>query len=127
MAKKQTYKKRAGRKKLTKREFIIAVLIIVISAAYQFYQASRFESYSMENVPAFDGMPFVVIDENQPSFTNDELTDEAYEYYSDLDYLDRCGVTEACIGPELMPTEERGDISAVKPTGWVQNFYDFVV
>ena len=126
MAKKQTYKKRTGKKKLTKRELIVAVIIIVISAAYQFYQASQFESYSMENIPAFDGTPFVVIDENRPSFTNEELTDEAYEYYSDLDYLDRCGVTEACIGSELMPTEGRGDISAVKPTGWVQNFYDFV-
>ena len=48
------------------------------------------------------------------------------EYYSELDSLGRCGVAEACVGVDLMPTEERESISKVKPTGWVQNQYDFV-
>ena len=68
----------------------------------------------------------MVLNDNQPSFTEEDMTDVSYEFYSDLDELGRCGVTEACIGRDLMPTEKRGDISSVKPTGWVQNQYDFV-
>ena len=75
-------------------------------------------------VPKYSGKPYVALDGNIPDFSEDEITDEAYETYSDLDSLGRCGETEACIGIELMPTEERESISSVKPSGWVNKKYD---
>ena len=81
---------------------------------------------ALEEVPAFDGSPYVAIDGNQPSFTQEEITTEAFETYSPLDALGRCGTAFACVGQELMPTEDRESISSVHPSGWVQNEYDFV-
>ena len=82
--------------------------------------------YTPESFPDYSGDPFVAINGNVPSFTDGELTTNSYEFYSELDALGRCGVTEACIGQDLMPTDARGSISSVKPTGWVQAQYDFV-
>lgn len=81
---------------------------------------------SGEEIPAFSEDAYVVLNGNVPFFTEEEYTTESYEYYSDLDDLGRCGVTEACIGVDLMPTEERGDIGSVKPTGWHSVKYDIV-
>lgn len=83
-------------------------------------------SESVKNVPAFSGRPYVVINDNQPEFSDDDLTTVSYEYYSPLDTLDRCGYAMACIGRDLMPKDEREGISHVKPTGWVQGQYDIV-
>lgn len=81
---------------------------------------------ALEEVPAFEGSPYVAIDGNQPSFTQEEITTETFETYSPLDALGRCGTAFACVGQELMPTEDRESISSVHPSGWVQNEYDFV-
>ncbi len=81
---------------------------------------------SLDDIPEFSGSPYVAINDNQPSFTEADLTTEAFEEYAELDYLGRCGVTFACVGVEIMPTEKRGDIGMVKPTGWVTSKYDFV-
>lgn len=62
----------------------------------------------------------------QPQFPRENLTTRAYENYSPLDSLGRCGVAEACIGKEIMPTEERGSIGQVKPSGWHTVKYDNV-
>ena len=82
--------------------------------------------FSLEEIPAYDGDPYVVVHDNVPYFTEADLTTESYEYYSDLDALNRCGVTMASIGQDLMPTEERESIGQVKPTGWVTAKYDIV-
>lgn len=81
---------------------------------------------SVSEVPDYSGDPYVEINDNQPEFTEEELTVTAYEEYSSLDELGRCGVAEACIGEELMPTEKRGDISVVIPSGWENQEYDIV-
>lgn len=81
---------------------------------------------SIQDVPQYSGEPYVILNDNQPNFTEDELTEESYESYSDLDSLGRCGVAEANIGQDLMPTEERGAIGQVKPTGWHTIKYDNV-
>ena len=60
----------------------------------------------------------MAINGNQPSFTKSDLTTTSFEHYSDLDALGRCGVAYACIGRDLMPTEERESISEIHPTGW---------
>ena len=77
-------------------------------------------------IPDYAGDPYVAVNNNVPTFTEDELTTSSYEFYSELDELGRCGVTEACVGLDLMPTEKRESISSVKPTGWVQAQYDCV-
>ena len=85
-------------------------------------------SFSLSDIPEYSGDPYIVIDDNKPSFTEDEITTIAYEKYSELDILGRCGVVEACCGKELMPAEgeDRESISSVTPSGWVQAKYDFV-
>ena len=111
---------------LTVKQALLVVVLLIVVSAVRWYLTPPAETYSMENIPPYDGTPYVVLNDNQPSFTAEDMTDVSYEFYSDLDELGRCGVTEACIGRDLMPTEKRGDISSVKPTGWVQNQYDFV-
>lgn len=83
---------------------------------------------TLDSIPAYAGSPYVTIDDNQPSFTRDEIVTRSYEFYSPLDSLGRCGYTMACIGTDIMPAEDedRGSISSVKPTGWVNKPYDFV-
>ncbi len=68
--------------------------------------------------PQYDGKIVIEIDGGQPSFKENQITVESYEYYSPLDSLGRCGVTVACIGKDLMPTDKRGSVSSVTPTGW---------
>ena len=81
---------------------------------------------SVLDVPEFSGEPYVVLNGNEPDFTDEEKTTESYEHYSDLDSLGRCGVAEANIGQDLMPTEKRGVIGQVEPTGWHTVKYDQV-
>ena len=84
------------------------------------------ETASVSAVPPFSGEPYVVLADNVPGFTKEELTSKSYETYSPLDRLGRCGVAQACVGTDLMPTEERGSIGSVKPTGWQTVKYDCV-
>lgn len=81
---------------------------------------------TVEEVPEFSGEPYVEINENQPEFTDYELTTVPFEKYSELDDLGRCGEAEACVGEETMPTRERESISSVEPTGWENEKYDNV-
>lgn len=90
-------------------------------------KGSDSESYvTVDDVPAYSGEPYVEVNDNQPEFTEEELTTVSYEDYSELDELGRCQSAEACIGQDLMPTETRESISSVKPTGWKNKSYDTV-
>ena len=82
--------------------------------------------FGLSDVPAYSGEPYAVINKNDPFFTKDDLTTRAFEAYSALDSLGRCGSAYANVCREIMPTERRGDISSVKPTGWQHVEYDFV-
>lgn len=77
-------------------------------------------------LPAYSGTAYTVVNGNQPNFSAAELTTTAYESYSNLDSYGRCGVALASCGKEIMPgaNEERGSISSIKPSGWVQAKYD---
>ncbi len=71
--------------------------------------------------------PYIKVNGNVPRFSDEEKkTAAAFESYSDLDALGRCGVAFACVGKETMPTEERGPIGSIKPSGWHSVKYDFV-
>lgn len=81
---------------------------------------------SMVEIPEYSGEPYVVINDNIPGFSETEITDQSFEQYNELDSLGRCGTAIASIGRDLMPTEERGSIGQVKPTGWHTVKYDNV-
>lgn len=83
-------------------------------------------SDSVTEVAQYENSPYIVVNDNLPEFLEENYTTEAFEYYSRLDRYGRCGFAMACIGKELMPAEERESISQVKPSGWVNNSYDFI-
>lgn len=104
----------------------IALIVIAALAALYYYKSSPAASVSLDAVPAYSGNPYVVINENQPDFKLEDLTLSEFELYSELDYMERCGVAFANISPFTMPTEDRGEIGQVKPTGWHTVKYDCV-
>ena len=77
------------------------------------------EPVSLADIPAYDGTPYIQLENNIPDFTEDEkAVTEVFETYSELDSLGRCGQAYANICPEIQPTEERGAIGSVRPSGW---------
>lgn len=87
------------------------------------------EQFDISTVPAYSGKAYATINNNVPFFTEADLQKAAnsYESYSDLDSLGRCGVCAASVGTDIMPTEERGNIGQVKPTGWQTVKYNGIV
>lgn len=83
-------------------------------------------SYSLENIPAYSGEGYVYLNNNIPTFTEEEKKVESFEHYSSLDNLGRCGVAFASVSKDTMPTEERGSIGSIKPTGWHTVKYEIV-
>ena len=84
------------------------------------------ETVSLDNIPNFTTEPYVTVNDGKPFFTAADMTANSYESYSELDSLGRCGVVIACIGKDIMPTEDRGSIGTVKPSGWHTVKYDIV-
>lgn len=114
---------------------VISILFVVICAIitvlYNNYSYSNHAvnnySKSVLEVSPYDGSSsYVIINNNEPEFLSDDLVTRSYEFYSDLDSLGRAGVAMSSIGIDLMPTEERGNIGSVKPSGWHTIKYDFL-
>lgn len=126
--------------KISVLSIILAALLVVLSGCFvqipeddgilsneQNTRAPLTEdAITLENIPEYSGSPYVALYDNRPLFSEDDYTTDAFEEYEELDRLGRCGVTFACVGRETMPTEERGNIGQVKPSGWVTAKYDFV-
>lgn len=125
---KETMQKKVviGKKTLPLWAAILLVLLYLAVELVGYLLAVPPHAVSVAEVPAFSGKPYAVLADNQPLFEPGDITQTAYEYYSELDSLKRCGYAMACVGKELMPTEDRQSISSVKPSGWVQGSYDFV-
>lgn len=81
---------------------------------------------SLDAIPAYDGRAYVAVNNNEPFFTDSDMATTAFENYSDLDSLGRCGVAYANICKDIMPTEERGKIGMIKPSGWHTVKYDVI-
>lgn len=81
---------------------------------------------TIDEVPVYSGDPYVVINDNEPSFSSEELESDSYESYGELDDLGRCTIAFANLSSELMPQGERGSIGQVKPSGWQTVRYDSV-
>ena len=114
------------KKKLTLGSAVVIVLLLVIYFVMPSPEPEGIPGIALEQVPAYTGEPFAVLNNNIPQFTQEDYVTESYEHYGDLDALNRCTYTMACIGQDLMPTEDRGNIGQVRPTGWVTAKYDFV-
>lgn len=84
------------------------------------------QTLSVGEIPAYSGEAAIEVNQNVPGFTEEDYTTESFEQYSPLDELGRCHAAYACVGEEIMPTEERGAIGMVKPSGWHTVKYDFV-
>lgn len=84
------------------------------------------EVVSLDEIPEYRGEPYVEINGNRPDFSQEDRNTEAFEAYSSLDSLGRCGTAFANVGQELMPRGERENISQIHPTGWQHVEYDFV-
>lgn len=60
--------------------------------------------------------------DQHPNFTEEELdlSKGYWQTFSPLDHLNRVGVANAMLHKDFMPTEKRGNISSIFPTGWNQ-------
>jgi DNA-entry nuclease len=113
--------KRRSKREWTPKRIALAVLIIAAALALRYLEVQLYDAeppVAITEIPAYDGTPYTAVNGNVPGFTEEELTTEAFELYSELDSLGRCGVAYANICQELMPTEKREDIGRIKPTGW---------
>jgi len=70
------------------------------------------------DIPEYSGEAYILLNDGNPFFRTDNLEPIPWEMYYDLDEMGRCTLAEGVFGKETMPTEKRGDISSIKPTGW---------
>ena len=99
---------------------VLALVICLIAAFWALRDPGSQAALpvSMDDIPAYSGEAYVEINGDEPFFTESDWTTDAFETYSELDELGRCGVAYANICQEIMPTEPRGKIGSVKPSGW---------
>lgn len=111
---------------------LLAALLVILSGCGSMLQiatpvAAVQEAEAVQTIPAYNGESlYVTVNENKPFFTAEEYTTTVFEGYSELDALGRCSVAYANICRELMPTQERGKIGMVRPSGWHTVKYDWV-
>ncbi len=91
-----------------------------------FVYGHKVPSYEISDIPDYNGNDYIVINNNIPNFTSEDYATLTFERYSDLDFFGRAGVAFANIDKSLMPTEERGSIGTIKPSGWQTVKYDII-
>lgn len=97
-------------------------------SSYSLYKSGKITTaVKLSAVTTYSGSAAVSINGNQPKFSSRMKTTTSKETYSKLDSLGRCGIAYACIGRDLMPTEERSSIGMIKPAGWHTVRYDDLV
>lgn len=97
------------------------------SSSAQTHSAPAAVALTLNDVPTYSGSPSVEVLGNTPQFTEQDKARGSFEEYSPLDDLGRCGVAFALVGTETMPTEKRGSIGEVKPSGWHTVRYNGIV
>ncbi len=118
---------------------IVGLIVAGISYCYPYFEdeihhilgteavnATMITSFDLSEIPEFNDSPYVYLNDNKPNFTEEDYTIKPFEHYSELDSIGRCGVAFANICKEIMPTEPRGEIGMVKPSGWKLAKYDIV-
>ena len=112
-----------------KNKKLISLIVVVILAIIGFFVQLTADNNTIDisSLPAYSSSPYVTVNDNVPQFTTSQMkTTESFETYTELDSLGRCGTAFACIGKDIMPTGERGEIGQVKPSGWKTVKYDIV-
>lgn len=105
--------------KIGKAFAVVAVAGMILSGnGMPWMAANAYAAADLAQIPEYTGSPYTVINDNEPEFEANDFSTEAFENYSELDDLGRCGVAYANICQEIMPTEKRGAIGMVKPSGW---------
>ena len=105
--------------KIGKAFAVVAVAVMILSGSGMTWMtADAYAAVDLAQILEYTGSPYTVINDNEPEFEADDFSTEAFENYSELDDLGRCGVAYANICQEIMPTEKRGAIGMVKPSGW---------
>ena len=129
VTRRQRTKKRKKKLKLVAIAIVAVAIICVAIFVFLSWKSSENHRDSVAglNVPEYSGQAYAVINNNVPYFEDEDIQTKSFESYSDLDSLGRCGVAYANVSRELMPTEERGKIGSVKPSGWNQAKYEGVV
>lgn len=119
-------------KKILKLIVLLFVMVIVyFQDDIRLFVDNLFESknanlYINYDIPDYSGNMSIAINNNEPMFDEKLKNTSSFESYSRLDNLNRCGVAVANIGKELMPTEKRGSIGMIKPSGWHTIKYDII-
>ena len=124
------------KRKNKKKQFVLSILIVLVAIGtyykdeiqeyIQINKTYAIESYDISNIPQYSGNSYVVLNNNKPNFTDEDYLKGSFEEYSELDTLGRCGVAYANVSVDTMPTEERGSIGQIKPSGWHTVKYDIV-
>ena len=124
------------KRKNKKKQFVLSILIVLVAIGtyykdeiqeyIQINKTYAIESYDMSNIPQYSGNSYVVLNDNKPNFTDEDYLKGSFEEYSELDALGRCGVAYANVSVDTIPTEERGSIGQIKPSGWHTVKYDIV-
>jgi len=141
--KKRKKKKKNNKKKILGLIIIVAIVVILgnnrglvgdlANEVFDYYTSISRTSVSVvddniiDSIPEYSGDPYIYLNDNKPPFTEEDITTDAFEYYSELDGLGRCSAAYANICKELMPTEERGEIGSIKPSGWQTIRYDDLI
>ncbi len=107
-----------------KKTLSAVLLVIVLSLSAL---GGGCKAQAAETIPEFSGNPSVEVNGNKPEFKRSDFTTTSYESYGNLDKLGRCTPAMACLGKDLMPTQDRESIGTVKPSGWNQNKYPGLV
>lgn len=127
---------RMSERKKYKQSTVVTMILVVFALLGGWQKANdlpeiekiwRDDALSSEDIPDFSGTPYVTINNHIPFFSENDYTLEPFEQYSDLDEFGRCGVAFANICQEIMPTEKRGEIGSIKPSGWHTVRYDDLV
>lgn len=125
--------RRGGRRGRPRARFRISVLaaVLLLYGCVSFFGhedavPNSHGTIQLSGIPEYSGEPYVAVNNNVPDFSEEEITDESFEEYSSLDELGRCGAATASIGRDLMPTQKRGAIGQIKPSGWNIAKYDFI-
>ena len=104
-----------------------ALLVLCAAACFIVPKIVKNCRIAPENVPAYSDSPYVELNRGIPSFQKSDYTVSCFSSFSPLDDLGRCGPATACIGKESMPTEPRGVIGQIKPSGWHTVRYDDII
>ena len=119
-------KKSRIRNRIVEVVFLVAAVIGVFVYLNFFGPGAAPHAMDITDIPPYEKYSYVIINNDEPLFDASEMVTQSYEFYSELDALGRCGYAMACVGRDLMPTEDRENISSIKPSGWVQAQYDIV-